>query len=292
MTVHEKKEIKRIGIICKPRSELVTRVLGDLHRWLSERNRDIVMDRDTAALIGLQAKIQKPRVPTESDLVIVLGGDGTLLSVARLVAGTDTPILGVNMGGLGFLTEVTLDELFPTLVKIFDQNYVTDDRLMLHGCVRRQGEKVAESAVLNDVVVSKGTLARMIKLEVTVNSQFVTSLRGDGVIVATPTGSTAYSMSAGGPIVDPSVDALVVTPICPHMLTNRPIVISDRAQVELILRTQEEGTTVTFDGQVGFSLRQNDVIEVVALERKIRLIRSPDRNYFELLRRKLRWGEG
>lgn len=284
--------MKRIGIIAKLHADVVRGVLQELEAWLVRHERDVLMDIDTAALIGRKSPIQKSRIPEQSDLIIVLGGDGTLLSVARLAAGRDVPILGVNLGGLGFLTEVTLEELFPTIEKIFNKDYVTDDRLMIQGVVRRQGEVVARSAVLNDVVVSKGTLARMIRIEIFVNNQFVTSLRGDGAIVATPTGSTAYSISAGGPILHPSVAALLVTPICPHMLTNRPIVIPDQAQVEMVIRTQEEGTTVTFDGQVGFSLRQNDVVEVVALADKIRLIRSPERNYFEVLRRKLKWGEG
>lgn len=284
--------MKRIGVIAKLHAEVVRGVLQELEAWLARHEREALMDVDTAALIGRKSPIQKSRIPEQSDLIIVLGGDGTLLSVARLAAGRDVPILGVNLGGLGFLTEVTLEELFPTLEKIFNNDYVTDDRLMIQGLVRRQGEVVARSAVLNDVVVSKGTLARMIRIEIFVNGQFVTSLRGDGAIVATPTGSTAYSISAGGPILHPSVGALLITPICPHMLTNRPIVVPDQGQIEMMVRTQEEGTNVTFDGQVGFSLRQNDVIEVVALPDKIRLIRSPDRNYFEVLRRKLKWGEG
>jgi NAD+ kinase len=249
------------------------------------------MDRDTAAIAGLSSPHQKSQIPSLVEAIIVLGGDGTLLSVARLVDGKNVPILGVNLGGLGFLTEVTLEELFPTLEKLFKREFVTDDRLMLRAQVIRQGEKVAQSVVLNDVVVSKGTLARMIRLEIRIDGQFVKTLRGDGLIVASPTGSTAYSLSAGGPILHPIVEAMLLTPISPHTLTNRPIVIPNQARVEITLRTLEEGATVTFDGQVGFSLRQNDLVEVWTNGTKIKLIRSAGRNYFEVLRQKLKWGE-
>ena len=291
--IHGKIQMKKIGIIAKPQSGHAAKALLDqLLPWLAQQHKDVILDSDTASLAGLASPHQKSKVPGLVDMVIVLGGDGTLLSVARLVEGKGVPILGVNLGGLGFLTEVTVEELFNTLGKIFRNEFATDDRLMLRAHVHRQGERVAQSTVLNDVVISKGTLARMIKLEIFINQQFVTSLRGDGLIVATPTGSTAYSLSAGGPIIHPSVEAMVLTPISPHTLTNRPVVIPNNVKVEVILKTREVGTTVTFDGQVGFSLRHEDVVEIRTAESKITLISSPQRNYYEVLRQKLKWGEG
>jgi len=285
--------MKKIGIIAKPQNtHAAKKVLDSLLPWLSGQGKEAILDTDTASLAGLSSPHQKSKVPSLVEMVIVLGGDGTLLSVARLVEGKDVPILGVNLGGLGFLTEVTVEELFSTLEKIFKNEFVTDDRLMLKATVHRQGERVAQSLVLNDVVISKGTLARMIKLEIFINHQFVTALRGDGLILASPTGSTAYSLSAGGPIINPSVEAMVLTPISPHTLTNRPIVIPNNVHIEVVSKTREEGTTVTFDGQVGFSLRAEDVVEIWTAESKIKLIRSPQRNYYEVLRRKLKWGEG
>lgn len=284
--------MNRIGIVVKPQISLAKSVLEDLLNYLSRQGKEVILEKDTAALVGLSTSHRKSKIPSLVDMIIVLGGDGTLLSVARLVEGKDVPILGVNLGGLGFLTEVTLEELYPTLEKIFKKDFVTDDRLMLKAAVLRQGEPVAQSMVLNDVVISKGTLARMIKLEITINGQFVTALRGDGLIIATPTGSTAYSLSSGGPIVYPSVDAVVLTPISPHTLTNRPVVIPKAGPIEVTVKTREEGPAVTFDGQVGFSLRVDDVVEIRPADSKVKLIRSPNRNHFEVLRQKLKWGEG
>ncbi len=285
--------MKKIGIIAKPQNtHAVKEILDVLLPWLDRQGKEAILDSDTASAAGLTSSYQKSRVPSMVEMVIVLGGDGTLLSVARLVEGKDVPILGVNLGGLGFLTEVTVEELYTTLEKIFKNEFVTDDRLMLKATVHRQGERVAHSLVLNDVVLSKGTLARMIKLEIFIDGQFVTALRGDGLILATPTGSTAYSLSAGGPILYPSVEAMLLTPISPHTLTNRPIVIPNNVRVEVVSKTREEGTAVTFDGQVGFSLRHEDVVEISTADSKIKLIRSPQRNYYEVLRRKLKWGEG
>ena len=283
--------MKKIGIVVKPHTSIGKDILEKLLRYLAKKGKEVVMEQDTAALVGQSSQVRKSEIPGLVDMIIVLGGDGTLLSVSRLVEDRNVPILGVNLGGLGFLTEVTLEEIYPTLDKVFQEDFVTDDRLILKAYVHRQGERVAQSAALNDVVVSKGTLARMIKLEIFIDGQFVTSLRGDGLIVATPTGSTAYSLSAGGPIIYPSVDAIILTPISPHTLTNRPIAVPTKAKVEVIVKTREEGTTVTFDGQVGFSLRQNDTVEISSSENKAKLIRSPSRNHFEVLRRKLKWGE-
>ncbi len=285
------KEFKKIGIIAKPHSPEAKPVVEALIPWLKERQKEVFVDADTAAAAGLPAIYQKSKIPGLVEMIIVLGGDGTMLSVARLIEGRDVPILGVNLGGLGFLTEVTLDALYPTLEQVFKQEFIPQERLILKAEVLRQGETVAQSYCLNDAVVSKGFLARMIKLETSVNGQFVTSLRGDGLIIATPTGSTAYSLSSGGPIVHPAVDAMVFTPICPHTLTNRPIVIPATARVEAILKSADEGAIVTFDGQIGVHLCQNDVVSITAVDHRIKLFRSPTRNDFQVLRTKLKWGE-
>jgi len=285
--------MKKIGVIAKPHhTHAVKKVLDELLPWLTRHDKDVILDTDTANIAGVVSPHPKSKVPSLVEMVIVLGGDGTLLSVSRLVEGKDVLILGVNLGGLGFLTEVTVEELFGTLEMIFKNEFVTDNRSMLKAVVHRKGEQVAQSLVLNDVVISKGTLARMIQLEIFINRQFVTAMRGDGLILATPTGSTAYSLSAGGPILYPSVEAMTLTPISPHMLSNRPIVIPNDVEVQVILKPREEGTAVTFDGQVAFSLRYEDSVEIRTAENKIKLIRSPQRNYYEVLRRKLKWGEG
>ena len=284
--------MKKIGVIAKAQTPGIQKVMEGLTSWLTGRGCEVFMDNDTAAILDIRSPYKKSKIPSLVEMIIVLGGDGTLLSVARLVEGKAIPILGVNVGGLGFLTEVTHEELYQTLEKVFNNEFIMEERLLLKAQIFRHGELVARSFALNDVVVSKGTLAKMIKLEIYVNNQFVTVLRGDGVIIATPTGSTAYSLSAGGPILHPSVDALILTPICPHTLTNRPIVIPDRVKIETILKSKDEGVMATFDGQVGFSLRQEDVVEICASETKTKLIHSPAINYYEVLRRKLKWGEG
>ena len=248
------------------------------------------MDSMTAKLVDEESAYRKADIPRMVDLIVVLGGDGTLLSVARLLVDFEVPLLGINLGSLGFLTEVPRHEMISTLEKVFAGQVSIEKRLLLRTEVLRQGELVASSYSLNDVVVSKGTLARMIRLHILVDGQFVTGLRADGLIVATPTGSTAYCLSAGGPIVHPANDVIVVAPISPHVLTNRPLILPDTSKIEIRLMSEEEASMVTFDGQVGFSLRSGDVIEVHAADNRLNLIVSPERNYFEVLRTKLKWG--
>lgn len=283
--------MKKIGIIIKPRKPEAKDVLNKLITWLESHKIEAVLDVDTANIVNIKSKYQKPQIASLVDMIIVLGGDGTLLSVARLTIEKGIPILGVNLGGLGFLTEVTLDELYPTLEKVINGEFIIDERMMLMTHMHRQGETLAQSPVLNDIVINHGIVARMIILDIFVNSQFVTSLRGDGLIISTPTGSTAYSLSAGGPIIHPTVSAIMLTPVCPHTLTNRPIVIPSNVKIEAILKTEDEGAMVTFDGQVGFSLKKEDIVEVHSAETRIKLIRSPEKNYYEVLRKKLKWGE-
>ncbi|MGH7168463.1 MAG: NAD(+)/NADH kinase [Candidatus Methylomirabilales bacterium] len=283
--------MKTIGILTKPKFPDVKHILTDLVAWLRERKKEVVFDAKTAALIGESASNQKTQIATRSDMVLVLGGDGTMLSAARLLEERAVPILGVNMGGLGFLTEITLDQLYPALEKVFAQEFMVEERLMLRADIHRHGEHVAKATVLNDVVVSKGTLARMIEIQILIDGQFVTRLRGDGLIVSTPTGSTAYSLSAGGPIIHPTVQALILTPICPHTLTHRPLLVPRGVALEVTLTSQVEGAMATFDGQVGVALAQGDTVGIAVSEHRTQLIRLPDRTYYDLLRRKLKWGD-
>ena len=282
--------MKTIGILTKPKFPNVKGIVKDLVSWLRAHGKEVVLDGKAAALVGEPSTHRKAQIAALSDMVLVLGGDGTMLNAARMVEEREIPILGVNMGGLGFLTETTVEHLYETLERVFAQDFSLEERLMLHARVDRHGEHVAHSTVLNDVVVSKGTLTRMIEIQIMIDGQFVTSLRGDGLIISTPTGSTAYSLSAGGPIVSPSVQALVLTPISPHTLTHRPLLVESRAALEVVLTSEEDGAMVTFDGQVGFSLTHGDTVSIRASEHRAKLIRLPDRGYFEVLRQKLKWG--
>jgi NAD+ kinase len=219
-----------------------------------------------------------------------LGGDGTLLSMARLVGDLGVPILGVNLGGLGFLTALTVDELFPALEAYLDDGLVIEERMMLAASVSRQGERLSEYAALNDMVITKSAMSRIIRLEVAVDGQLATGYRADGLIISTPTGSTAYSLSAGGPIVFPTMDAVVLTPICSHTLTNRPIVLPGSQRIEVTLLTDQD-VMLTADGQVGFALKPLDTVEVRRAAARIRLLRFPQKHFFSVLRTKLKWGE-
>jgi len=281
-----------IGILTKPKFPEVKETLKELVGWLRHRQKNVVVDGKAATLLGEDPLYQKTQIAALSDMLLVLGGDGTMLNAARLVEERAVPILGVNMGGLGFLTEVSVEHLYPTLEKVFEEKFFLEERLMLKARIDRHGEHVAHSSVLNDVVVSKGTLARMIELQIAIDGQFVTNLRGDGLIVSTPTGSTAYSMSAGGPILNPSVQALLLTPICPHTLTHRPVVIESSATVEVTLTSYEDGAMATFDGQVGVALSHGDTVAIEASTHRAKLIRLPERTYYEVLRKKLKWGGG
>ncbi len=196
------------------------------------------------------------------------------------------------MGGLGFLTEVQLEHLYPSLERVFANKYVLDERLMLKTHVHRHGETVAQGIVLNDVVISKGTLARMIELKVAIQGHFVTNLRGDGLIVSSPTGSTAYSLSAGGPIIDPAVESLILAPICPHTLTHRPLIVPGGAEIDVTLTSKDDGAMATLDGQVGVAISQGDTVVIAMAEQRTRLIRFPESNYYDVLREKLKWGDG
>ncbi len=284
--------MERVGIIAKVHTPGIRDILKELYQWLSERQSQIFFDRATGNLLEQTAEIHpKVKIPALVDIIIVLGGDGTLLSIARLIGDHDVPIVGVNLGSLGFLTEVILEEMYDTLENIYRNEFATSQRLLLTAYVTREEERIAEYSALNDVVITKSALARVIDLETCINQQYVSTYKADGLIIGTPTGSTAYNLSAGGPIIYPDMHALVMTPICPHTLTNRPIVIPDTSEIEVTLKSENEDVFLTLDGQVGFALRSQDVVHLKKAEHMIRLILPSERNYFEVLRTKLKWGE-
>jgi NAD+ kinase len=289
--------MKRIGIIAKQNKPEAVAIVRNLMEWLQAKKMEVYIEEEMENLLtphpsGTNLYVMgKKEIPSQAEMIIVLGGDGTLLSVARLVGDHEVPILGVNLGGLGFLTEITLEELYRVLERVIQGDFVTDERVVLNAAVIRRGERLAEFVVLNDAVINKGALARIIDLETTINGEYLTTFKSDGLIISTPTGSTAYSLSAGGPIVYPSLHCMIITPICPHTLTNRPIVIPDDVEIRVFLKTKQQEVILTLDGQQGFSLEHEDVVEVRKAEGRILLIKSPYRHYFELLREKLKWGE-
>ncbi|HEY7825272.1 MAG TPA: NAD(+)/NADH kinase [Candidatus Acidoferrales bacterium] len=284
--------IQSAGIICKPIREMVSAYAPPLIAWLNARNISVYVDEETRACIdpGVPA-LPREELAEKIDLLIMLGGDGTLLSAARALHGSKVPILAVNLGGLGFLTSVTLDELYPLLERTLANEHRISERMMLEAEIHRGGKIVQRQNALNDAVANKAALARMLEFDVMLDRNHVGRYRADGLIVATPTGSTAYSLAAGGPIVHPDLDALVITPICPHMLTNRPLVVPDTSQVEIDFGPSEEPVYLTLDGQIGHQLEEGDRVAVHKSSCKIHLVRPPRKTYFEALRSKLRWGE-
>lgn len=280
----------KIGIITKPRKPEAIEAVRRLVPWLRDQGKEPFIEIDVASVLG-ERGYQRSEIPPLVDMIIALGGDGTILSVARLVGDLGVPILGVNLGGLGFITEVSLDEIYTTLEDLFKGDYTFEERLMLTAHIHRKGGRIADYNVLNEVVINKGALAKIIDLDTYINKYYVTTFKADGLILATPTGSTAYSLSAGGPIIYPTLQSFVITPICPHTLTNRPIVLPDDFLVEIILKSESGDVFLTLDGQVGLSLMHEDIVEVKKSEGKIKLISSPKRDYFKILRTKLKWGE-
>jgi len=281
-------KIETIGIFCKQKSAISEEVLKELTEWLRHKNLKVLMPPDSASILGETSDHSQESIAPESDLIIVLGGDGTLLSVARLTHSHHVPILAVNLGSLGFLTEIELPEMLSTLEKVLQGESVAEKRMLLKTTLRREGESVREDVALNDVVINKKA-ARIVNLEVLVNHQYMTSYRADGLIIATPTGSTAYSLSAGGPIIHPSMHALLLCPICPFTLTNRPIVIPDKSAIAIKLTTEEE-VQITLDGQTGYPMYRDDILEVQRGTTPVQIIQATEKNYYEILRKKLHWG--
>jgi NAD+ kinase len=282
----------RIAIVCKPQKEELTRLLPELVAWLRERGYEPLLDEEAGKYTSLAPVLERAQMPTCSPgLVIVLGGDGTLLSVARIFAATGTPILSVNLGYLGFLTEVRLNDLYATLDGWCKDCYQVDERSMLHAELWRDGHEHSSFEALNDVVVSKGDIARMGEFAVELDGKKVAGFRADGVIVSTPTGSTAYTLAANGPILTPDVDAMVVTPICPHLLTLRPIVIRGDASLTVRIVGVPNTALLTVDGQQAVELLRGDEIRCHRSTHSVKLVRLSEGSFFEALRSKLSWGE-
>ena len=288
--------IKRVGIVVKPHQPEALETLCGVVKWLSERSISLVggpeLDHEQVEhQTGCAVEVVDPEKLSHSvDLMLVLGGDGTMIATARMLGDSEVPVLGVNYGGLGYLTEFRIEELYPALESILAGNYILEKRVMLAVQLKRGEEKVTNNRVLNDIVINKSALARIIEIEAYLNQQFVNSFRADGLIVSTPTGSTAYNLSAGGPVIFPSMNAVVITPICPFTLSNRPIVVPDESLIELRLITQTEDVSLTLDGQAGFPLNSEDQVVIRKSKTTFNLVQPMNRNYFDVLRDKLRWG--
>lgn len=294
--------MRRVGIVAKARLERAAPHLARIASWLEERKLTPVFDPDSAALArsaganGQLETVDRDRLPREVDLIVVLGGDGTLLGTAGRIAKADAdiPILGVNFGSLGFLTEVTLPEIYASLDAAVSGTAQIEERMMLHVAVTSGSGNPMERIVLNDVVVTQGALSRIIELSVSVDGEFMMRIKADGLIIASPTGSTAYSLSAGGPIVHPQVDGLAITPIAPHTLTNRPVVVPGSSEIHIqpLIHDAQSEVFATLDGQALLALNSEHVVTVRRSQKRLRLVRASARGYFQVLREKLKWGEG
>lgn len=288
--------IKRIGVVVKPHQPDALETLCRLTVWLNARGIKLVggleiereqIEHQTGCAIEVR---EQEKLASDVDLMLVLGGDGTMIATARTIGDNEVPVIGVNYGGLGYLAEFRIEELFSALEALLGGHYKVERRVMLSVELRRGEEIVIENRVLNDVVMNKSALARIIEIEAYLNDQFVNLFRADGLIVATPTGSTAYNLSAGGPVIYPSMSAIVITPICPFTLSNRPIVVPDDSVIEVRLMTEKEDVALTLDGQVGFPLQAGDRAVIRKSDTTFNLVQPANRNYFDVLRDKLRWG--
>src|SRR5215813_9394465 len=288
--------ISRIGVVVKPHQPEALETLCELTEWLTARGVALVggravdgerIEHETGCLIEV---IAEQELPQKVDLILVLGGDGTMIATARMLGDSAVPVIGVNYGGLGYLAEFRIEELFTALESILAGDYKLEKRVMLAVELRRGDEVVTKNCVLNDVVMNKSALARIIQIETYLNEQFVNSFRADGLIVSTPTGSTAYNLSAGGPIIFPTMNTVVITPICPFTLSNRPIVVPDDSVIEVRLMTEQEDVALTLDGQVCFPLEAGDRAVIRKSHAAFNLVQPPDQNYFDVLRNKLKWG--
>lgn len=288
--------IRRVGVVVKPHQPEALKTICRLIEWLSARGITLAgsphldherIEHETGCAVEI---FEEDKLAANADLIVVLGGDGTMIATARMVGDHRVPVLGINYGSLGYLAEFRIEEMFTALESILEGNYQIDARGTLAAEVFRGDERLVHSRVLNDVVINKSALARIIEIEAYLNHQFVNSFRADGLIVSTPTGSTAYNLSAGGPVIYPSMNAVVITPICPFTLSNRPIVVPDDALIELRLKTPEEDVALTLDGQVGFPLETEDRVLIRKSRTTFNMVKPPNRNYFDVLRDKLRWG--
>jgi NAD+ kinase len=285
------KRNKSVGIISKPDKPELVQILPQLFSWFREHDYKIVIDRETAVYNSAGEVVDRQQMSTHPlDFVVVLGGDGTLLSSARVVAKPGIPVLGVNLGSLGFLTEVPLPELYEALNEVDQKRASVESRSLVQCELLREGKSIMSYSALNDVTVNKSALARLNAYDLYIDKAFVTTYKADGLIVSTPTGSTAYSMAAGGPILTPSVDAFVITPVSPHSLTHRPLVVRDSVEIEIIVKTDEEEAYLSVDGQVGMPVCDEDRVICRKAEYKVQVLRIR-RVFFEVLRTKLKWGQ-
>lgn len=289
-------QIKRIGVVVKPHQPEALETLCKLTEWLTARHIELVggpaldrerIEHETGCVVAV---VPDEDLPQRVELILVLGGDGTMIATARMLGDCEVPVIGVNYGSLGYLAEFRIEELFTALESIVSGDYKLETRVMLGVELHRGDEVVTKNRVLNDVVMNKSALARIIQIETRLNGQFVNSFRADGLIVSTPTGSTAYNLSAGGPIIFPTMNAVVITPICPFTLSNRPIVVPDDSVIEVRLMTEKEDVALTLDGQVGFPIQAGDRVVIRKSKTAFNLVQPKNRNYFDLLRDKLRWG--
>jgi NAD+ kinase len=277
--------IKKIGIIANSDKENAVEYSSRLYSWLEDRGIEVFLDEEIALKMGNASGIKKKDMAPLADLIVVFGGDGTLLSAARAIKGSDVPIVGINLGGFGFMTAINLNEMFSAMETILKDEYETSRRMMIEASVNG-----INHSALNDIVITRGSLSRMVRLETFVDGKYLTTYKADGLIISTPTGSTAYSLSAGGPIVKPEHYSIIITPICPHTLTNRPIMLPPDVSIDVVVMTPEEGISATVDGQDLFILKSGDTVQVKKSRFDIKLVTSPYHDYWEILRTKLGWG--
>lgn len=283
-------KIKKVGIIANIEKENIAVFAGALKKWLEARRIKVSLEANLAAAVGGSGGFKLEDLAPKVDLIAVLGGDGTMLRTARYVAQHPVSIVGINMGTFGYLTEVNLNETYEALEIILKGDFVTEKRMMLDVKIRRGNKIIGSGIVLNDVVINRGNLSRIVELETSINSQYLTTYKSDGLIISTPTGSTAYSLSAGGPIVFPGKELIIINPICPHTLTNRPVIFPEDASLQITLWSKESGATVTLDGQESYRISSGDVMTIRKSKYYTRLVLSPHRSYGEILRSKLGWG--
>ncbi len=284
------QEIKCVGIVVKPNHTEAWKTACELSEWFSDAGIKVIGKPQAENEVCDIETAETRDFKEQADLIVVLGGDGTMISTARLTGKREVLVLGINYGSLGYLTEFRIEEMYDALNAIFEGKFAIETRVMLDVEHWRNNEKLADGRVLNDVVINKAALARIIDIEVELNELYVNSFRADGLIVSTPTGSTAYNLSAGGPIIYPSMNAVVITPICPFTLTNRPIVMPDNAEITLKLINNSEDVVLTLDGQVGYELKPQDIVKIRKSATSFNLVQPPNRNYFDVLRNKLKWG--
>jgi Predicted sugar kinase len=284
-------KIKKIGIVANIEKEKIADHVKSLKKWLEEKGVKVFLEMEISGKITLDDGLKGNDLARKSQLVVVLGGDGTMLRAARILAGHKVPILGINMGSFGYLTEVNLNEIHSTLELVIRGEFVAEKRMMLNVSIKHDRTVTNVGDVLNDVVINRGNMSRMNELELAVDGEYLTTYKGDGLIVSTPTGSTAYSLSAGGPIVFPGKDLIIINPICPHTLTNRPIIFSEDSNLKIALWSKDKGAMLTLDGQEAYKIISGDVVTIKKSKHIIKLVLSPYRSYGKILRSKLGWGD-